>query len=89
MKNRLLTSVIAATILSTPIGSQASTENPEIYIKIQKGRFSPSDIQIGADTKVKLIIENFDDTPEEFESYDLNREVLINPKVKSLFISAL
>ena len=26
---------------------------------------------------MKLVINNLDDTPEEFESHDLNREVLI------------
>jgi hypothetical protein len=34
---------------------------------------------------VQFIIENLDDTPEEFESYDLNREVLINANSKASF----
>lgn len=63
----------------------ADEQVTEIHIKIQKGRFIPSEIPIAADTKVQLVIENLDDTPEEFESYDLNREVLINPLSKAAF----
>jgi hypothetical protein len=32
---------------------------------------------IPADTKVKVIVANLDPTPEEFESYELNREKVI------------
>lgn len=58
---------------------------PEVQIKILKGRFIPSEVEIPADTKVKFLIENQDDTPEEFESYDLNREVFINANGKASF----
>ena len=72
------------------IASQTSANTTEINIKIEKGRFIPSQIQIPAQTKVKLLIENLDDTPEEFESYDLNREVLINTNSKaSVYIGPL
>ena len=65
--------------------NSAYADSNVINIQIQKGRFSPSEINIAADTKVQLIIENLDDTPEEFESYDLNREVFINPNSKASF----
>ena len=58
---------------------------PEILISIQHGRFHPAEVEIPADTKVKLLIDNQDDTPEEFDSYDLNREVLIHPNSKTSF----
>ena len=60
-------------------------ETNEIQISIKNGRFLPSEINIPANTKVKFIIENLDDTPEEFESYDLNREVLIKANSKASF----
>ncbi len=67
-----------------------SQEDGEVKIRIEKGRFIPSNIEISTDTKVKLVIENLDDTPEEFESYDLNREVLINPlSTASFYIGPL
>jgi len=85
MKNHLLSLLFAVPTLFMGTLSYASPTATEIYISIKKGRFSPSEIEIRADTKVKLTIENFDDTPEEFESYDLNREVLINPGSKASF----
>ena len=39
--------------------------------------FLPSEVIVPANTKVKLLIKNTDPTPEEFESYELNREKVI------------
>ncbi len=44
---------------------------------IREHRFQPAEIAIPAGKKVKLIVENQDATPEEFESHDLNREKVI------------
>ena len=52
--------------------------------------FVPSEIRVPAGQKVKLIVENQDATPEEFESHELNREKIIAPKSKvSIFIGPL
>lgn len=80
MKNTL-TQILLCSMIG--IASHASANPLEVTIKIQKGRFSPSQVEIPANTKVKLIIENLDDTPEEFESHDLNREVLIQANSKA------
>ncbi len=45
---------------------------------IKDHRFEPSELSIPAGKKVKLRIENNDATPEEFESYSLNREKVIS-----------
>lgn len=50
---------------------------PLFEISIQNHLFYPDELVIPADTKVKLIIKNMDDTAEEFESYELNREKVI------------
>jgi hypothetical protein len=45
---------------------------------------------VPAGQKVKLIVENQDATPEEFESHELNREKIVAPKSKvSIFIGPL
>ena len=62
-----------------------SANQSEITIKIQKGRFSPAQIEIPANTKIRLVIQNLDDTPEEFESHDLNREVFIKANGSASF----
>lgn len=46
-------------------------------IVIKDHRFIPDVLEIPANKKVKLVIHNQDPTPEEFESYELNREKII------------
>lgn len=55
----------------------AVADVPEFTIEIRDHLFFPSILVIPADTKVKLIVINTDPTPEEFESYELNREKVI------------
>lgn len=52
-------------------------QTPEIEIEIREHLFYPSEVVVPAGQKVKLIIYNRDATPEEFESYELNREKVI------------
>ncbi len=49
---------------------------------IENHRWQPEKIVIPADTKVRFLIENRDDTPEEFDSHDLNREKVLMGKSK-------
>lgn len=63
---------------------------PVFEIEIRDHLFFPSEITIPADTKVKLLIHNMDPTPEEFESYELNREKVISGNSKTVvFIGPL
>ena len=48
-----------------------------IVIEIKNHFFVPDIIEIPANTKIKLVIKNRDNTSEEFESYELNREKLV------------
>ena len=47
----------------------------DIYLKDHL--FTPSTVYVPAGEKVKLVIHNQDPTPEEFESFSLNREKVI------------
>ncbi len=49
-------------------------------IVIQDHRFEPAELVVPAGKKIKLVVENRDATPEEFESHDLNREKVIAGK---------
>ena len=63
---------------------------PEIELRISDHLFFPATIEVPAGTKVKLLIDNQDDTPEEFESYEMNREKVIPGKTKTvIFIGPL
>ncbi len=59
----------------------------QVYtIVIKENRFVPAEIEVPAGVKVKLIIDNQDSTPEEFESHDLNREKIIAAKSKGIVL---
>jgi hypothetical protein len=55
----------------------AWADTPVIEIEIKDHLFYPDVVIVPANTKVKLRIRNLDPTPEEFESYELNREKVI------------
>jgi len=66
----------------------AYAENYVITIKDHK--FSPTELTIPAGVKIRLIVKNEDPTPEEFESYELNREKIISGNRKAtIFIGPL
>ena len=48
-----------------------------IEITIKDHKFTPAEITIPADTKVKLVVKNLDATAEEFESHSMHREKII------------
>jgi Cupredoxin-like domain len=75
-------------ILLLPLFAQAADD---VYtIQIKDHRFVPEKLTIPADKKVKLLIENMDTTPEEFESHALNREKVIAGNSKAtLYIGPL
>lgn len=63
---------------------------PLIEIEIRDHLFNPAKIVIPAQTKVKLLVINRDPTPEEFESYEMNREKVISGNSKAvIFIGPL
>ena len=51
---------------------------PEVHVAISGNRFVPAELVVQAGQKLRLIIENKDGTPEEFESYTLNREKVVS-----------
>jgi plastocyanin len=58
------------------VAANAHAEDYKLVIKDH--RFQPSEIGIPSGTKIKLVVENQDGTPEEFDSHDLNREKIIS-----------
>jgi hypothetical protein len=67
----------ALLLLALLHGAGAAAEIPTFTIEIRDHLFYPAELVIPADTKVKVIVINQDPTPEEFESYELNREKVI------------
>ncbi len=65
----------AALLLLLPLSVSAA--DTEFNLTIKDHRFQPTELTVPADKKVKLVVENQDATPEEFESHSLNREKVI------------
>jgi hypothetical protein len=59
------------------LAGNLNAATPVVEIEIRDHLFFPDEIRVPANQKVKLRISNRDPTPEEFESYELNREKVI------------
>ncbi len=68
----------------------ALAKTPIFELEIRDHLFQPEEIRIPANTKIKLVVYNRDPTPEEFESYELNREkVIMGGRKANIFIGPL
>jgi len=80
--------VVALGLLFATTLAQAQT--PVVELVIRGHLFYPAEVEVPAHTKVKLLVINEDPTPEEFESYELNREKVILGKSRAvIFIGPL
>lgn len=78
------------TLLLLCAAAEAEAGKPVFEIEIRNHLFQPAQLRIPANTKVKLRVINRDPTPEEFESYELNREkVIMGGRRASIFIGPL
>jgi len=78
-----------AALLSLSLGAFAQ-ESTDFAITIKDHKFSPDRIEIPAGKKVKLVVDNQDATPEEFESHPLKVEKVIPGKSKAtIFVGPL
>ena len=57
----------------------ARADDSGTVITIEGGKFVPSDVTVPANTRVKLIVRNQDQSMSEFESVDLHREKTVTP----------
>jgi hypothetical protein len=69
--------------LITLFSSAVFAATPDVHVSIKNHRFNPVEIHVPAGQKIRLIVENQDATPEEFESHELNREKVIAGKSKA------
>lgn len=74
---RLFAAAAVTSICAVLTFSAAADDVPTFEIVIKDHKFQPPVLEIPANKKVKLIVKNQDPTPEEFESYELNREKVI------------
>ncbi len=90
MKVAVFCGVLAAAFLGVLAGAPARADTPEFTLVIESHRFIPAELVVPAGQKIRLLIENRDPTPEEFESYDFNREKIVPGKGRiTLFVGPL
>ena len=82
---------LALALLTILVLRVAPASAQEIYtIVIKDHRMSPAELEVPAGMKIKLLVDNQDPTPEEFESHSLNREKVIPGNAKAtIFIGPL
>jgi plastocyanin len=70
---------------------RSSFAQDEVYtITIKDHQFTPAELIIPANKKVKIVIDNQDITAEEFESFELHREKVVNGHAKiTVFVGPL
>ncbi|MCC2617087.1 cupredoxin domain-containing protein [Aestuariibacter halophilus] len=62
----------------------------EVFVDIREHLFYPATVIIPANQKVKITFINHDNTPEELDSFDLNREKVVFANSKaSLYVGPL
>lgn len=64
------------------LSGSAWAADPEFSLVIRNHRFEPAELRVPAGKKIRIVIDNQDSTPEEFESHELNREKIIPAKSK-------
>lgn len=85
-RSKMTLPITALFLLTLPVVA----EQKVFELQIKDHLFQPSVIYVPAGEKVKLLVLNQDPSPEEFESFSLNREKVILGKGKaSLFVGPL
>lgn len=76
MRLHLLAPIVLLAALAAPRASVAATL-PEFTLVLENHQFTPAELKVPAGTKIRLVVVNRDPSPEEFESYDFNREKIV------------
>jgi len=79
---------LALSLLLVPAFVYAA--DAEFTLTIEDNRFAPPELRVPAGKKIKLVVDNRDASPEELESYELNREKVVAANSRgTLFIGPL
>lgn len=67
--------VLGSMLALLPLQGQAA--DVQVNLVIKNHRFEPAELKVPANERIKLVVTNQDNTPEEFESHSLNREKVV------------
>lgn len=73
--------LIAASALLLPALALA---DQDISLVLENHRFVPAEVRVAAGQRIRIVVDNRDATPEEFESQSLRAEKVIPGKSKGM-----
>lgn len=68
---------LLAAVLLAGLAPAARADLPTYTLTIQNHQFQPTELQVPAGQRFKVIVVNRDPSPEEFESTDMHREKVV------------
>jgi plastocyanin len=82
--------LVLAFLATCALGAAPASAQETYTIVIKDHRMNPAELEVPAGKKIKLLVDNQDPTPEEFESHSMNREKVIPGNSKAtIFIGPL
>lgn len=84
MKLRL--SIAIAVLAFAASGLPALADDPSFKIEIKDGVISPLELEVPANTRIRLEVSNTGTSPAEFESVELKKEKVIAPGNSSVVV---
>ena len=79
-----------AALVVLAVAAPALADDPTFSILMKNNQFVPSEVQIPAGVKVKLMVRNENSTASEFESIQFHREKVVPPGQEiSVFVGPL
>ncbi len=77
---RIAIVALAAGLVGTvPLVSSARADDSQPQVKFANGHFEPASFNVAAGRPIKLTVMNQGDSAIEFESFELNRERVVEP----------
>jgi plastocyanin len=77
---------LVLSFVASAFAGGALAQDASFTMTIKDHRFEPSQLEVPAGRKFRLLVKNLDSTPEEFDSADLKREKVIPGKSEATVI---
>lgn len=77
MRGHTIAGLVAGALALVLAAGAVRAEDGGYVLTIENHRFSPEVLEVPAGEKIRLVVRNLDQTPEEFESHDLKREKIV------------
>jgi hypothetical protein len=70
---------LIAALLAAAVPAARAAEPTTLTLTLQNHRFTPDTLTVPAGERFRIRLTNHDDTPDEFESYDMKFEKIVVP----------